>query len=398
MRPILFTLAITLTLACEARAQCCGDCDGSGTVAVNELIIGVNNALGGFTRRPCCSDCNADGQVAVNELVTAVANALSRCGEPHATPTATSESGCPFRFDTNTQGASCEFRGHFIGRDFARCPGDFPIFMSGDGRFVRFEIQSSPRVTITAETRQNGVFADPVGYTIGFDPLFHPWQSGLFELCGANGCRAEPIIPAIAIRLEILPIPFDVEGCCPVPSEQCTTTGNWRFFFAEEFVRVHGEVIPTRTPTPTLTRTPTRTFISTPAVLPTPRPTPGAEMCPVDFSTRTPYACLYRGRISTRCLEQRWMASWTSDGNQLIVVVTRGSETVYFVGDDIVATYARLRGWARDPSLSDLQPLTGDISMNFFPEALWITPTSSPFTSEGCAFTGYAGTFVDVLP
>ena len=53
---------------------------GDGTVVVNELVVGVNMALGNTPGQQCPAfDVNADGRVAVNELVAAVANALSGC-------------------------------------------------------------------------------------------------------------------------------------------------------------------------------------------------------------------------------------------------------------------------------------------------------------------------------
>jgi hypothetical protein len=64
-------------------AVCVGDCDESGSVAVNELVTGVNIALGTATVDTCPSfDANGDGVVAVNELITAVNNALEGCVIP----------------------------------------------------------------------------------------------------------------------------------------------------------------------------------------------------------------------------------------------------------------------------------------------------------------------------
>ena len=60
--------------------HCVGDCDGSGDVTVDELIRGVNIALGTMAVTECPSfDTNNDGLVTVNELIAAVNNALSGC-------------------------------------------------------------------------------------------------------------------------------------------------------------------------------------------------------------------------------------------------------------------------------------------------------------------------------
>ena len=75
-------------LAGPAGAQCVGDCNGDGSVAINELITGVNIALGSSPASACPSfDVNGDGSVAINELITGVNNALGSCTA--VTPTAT---------------------------------------------------------------------------------------------------------------------------------------------------------------------------------------------------------------------------------------------------------------------------------------------------------------------
>jgi hypothetical protein len=61
-------------------AVCVGDCDDSGTVTVDELIRGVNIALGLVPLDNCGSfDANGNGGVTVNELVQAVNAALEGC-------------------------------------------------------------------------------------------------------------------------------------------------------------------------------------------------------------------------------------------------------------------------------------------------------------------------------
>ncbi len=60
---------------------CAGDCDGSGAVAVNELIVGVNIALGTSDVGACIAiDRDGNGAVEINELIGAVNAALSGCG------------------------------------------------------------------------------------------------------------------------------------------------------------------------------------------------------------------------------------------------------------------------------------------------------------------------------
>jgi len=64
-----------------ASPGCAGDCDGNRSVAVNELIRGVNIALELQILDVCSSfDVNGNGLVGVNELIIAVNNALNGCG------------------------------------------------------------------------------------------------------------------------------------------------------------------------------------------------------------------------------------------------------------------------------------------------------------------------------
>jgi len=89
-RPLRFPLTalVLAALAGPAGAQCVGDCNGDNSVAINELIVGVNIALGSSAVSACPSfDTNGDGSVAINELILAVNNALGSCTA--VTPTAT---------------------------------------------------------------------------------------------------------------------------------------------------------------------------------------------------------------------------------------------------------------------------------------------------------------------
>jgi len=59
---------------------CAGDCNGDHEVTINELITGVNIALGSAQLTQCPSfDRNGDGEVAINELIQGVNAALGSC-------------------------------------------------------------------------------------------------------------------------------------------------------------------------------------------------------------------------------------------------------------------------------------------------------------------------------
>ena len=85
---MLRALALVLLLAPLPALACPGDCDSDGTVAINELVVGVEIALGSAGINRCAAaDGDGDGEVAIQELIAAVDAALSGC--PSATPTVT---------------------------------------------------------------------------------------------------------------------------------------------------------------------------------------------------------------------------------------------------------------------------------------------------------------------
>lgn len=69
------------TPTATAIAQICGgDCNGDRMVAINELILGANVALGSRPLSACTAfDRNRNGSVEISELITGVGNALNGC-------------------------------------------------------------------------------------------------------------------------------------------------------------------------------------------------------------------------------------------------------------------------------------------------------------------------------
>lgn len=84
---IAYSVPVSLWLA-GSTLPCTGDCDGDGTVTVDELIKGVTIALGTASLSTCSTfDGNADGSVTVDEIVAAVIHALGGCPVTPGTPT-----------------------------------------------------------------------------------------------------------------------------------------------------------------------------------------------------------------------------------------------------------------------------------------------------------------------
>jgi hypothetical protein len=60
------TVAVTALLFVPAAlmAQCCGDCNGDGTVTVDEILTSVNHALTGCSDDGICSTASCPSQLA----------------------------------------------------------------------------------------------------------------------------------------------------------------------------------------------------------------------------------------------------------------------------------------------------------------------------------------------
>jgi hypothetical protein len=92
--------ALLLAAASAAPASTCeGDCDGGGTVSIDELVTAVSIALGTATVDSCtAADRDGDGNVSIAELVAAVGAALNGCGsmpDPEALRASTAVAASP---------------------------------------------------------------------------------------------------------------------------------------------------------------------------------------------------------------------------------------------------------------------------------------------------------------
>jgi hypothetical protein len=71
---------VTFFLNSGEAPRCAGDCDADGAVGINEIITGVNIALGAVDDDSCAPlDTSGDGRVGIDELIAAVGAALNGC-------------------------------------------------------------------------------------------------------------------------------------------------------------------------------------------------------------------------------------------------------------------------------------------------------------------------------
>lgn len=74
-------IGLTLVVGkAQAQSPCLGDCDGSGSVTVDEVVTMLNIALGQASVDACTAgDGDGSGTITVDEIVTALNNALEGC-------------------------------------------------------------------------------------------------------------------------------------------------------------------------------------------------------------------------------------------------------------------------------------------------------------------------------
>jgi len=100
MRRTILLLAAAVLAAAAPTFACVGDCNDNGVVPINELVLGVNIALGSQSVAFCTAfDRNGDLAVTIDELLTGVNNALGVCVSdatptPTATPVTAAETRC----------------------------------------------------------------------------------------------------------------------------------------------------------------------------------------------------------------------------------------------------------------------------------------------------------------
>ena len=70
------------TMTPTLSTYCAGDCDGNASVAVNELVIMVNIALGRLQPSACPGLGDTEQTISVSEIVKAVTRLLRGCGAP----------------------------------------------------------------------------------------------------------------------------------------------------------------------------------------------------------------------------------------------------------------------------------------------------------------------------
>jgi len=130
----------TLPPPTRLLSVCVGDCGGSQTVAINNIITLVNIALGTAQPSACPNGVPSSSEVNVAVIIQAVNNALNGCSAATSTPTPTPQAGaaCAGKPDGTTCGAGTDSVHTLVcsGGACGQCTADTssPRFMdNGDG-------------------------------------------------------------------------------------------------------------------------------------------------------------------------------------------------------------------------------------------------------------------------
>ncbi len=199
--PLLLALAVVGQVQASPDAivsgaitdGCAGDCNGDGRVAVDELVRGVNIALGRMAIGSCESmDRNGDGHVGINELIAAVGNALHTCP-------------CPFDLldERAGQAEACVF----VGRWNSACGrADLPATFSVQPNLVGVALVpggEDPILTFFAQPT-SGREANIVGFIFGEQTE----QVGGIVRLSEDG-RRMTVAPQVLLEVVIDQCPFE---------------------------------------------------------------------------------------------------------------------------------------------------------------------------------------------
>lgn len=226
--PCVGLLIALLGAGTPATAACVGDCNSDGTVTINELITGVNIALGNAVVAACASfDVDRNGSVAVNEVIAAVSAALGMCkaDTPTPTPTATPATPTPRPSGTPPPATATRapprisgFSPHsgpigtlvtITGSDFASIPEFVPAVTMGKqgggtlgAPLARFD-GGSIAITVPAGAATGPLTATIAGHSVSTEQSFEVVPSSQFDLTAvpASGRVIRGQRAAFGIRL-----------------------------------------------------------------------------------------------------------------------------------------------------------------------------------------------------
>ncbi len=240
-----------------ARAACTGDCNGDGSVTVDEIVTMVNLALNGGTTGCTAGDSNGDGTITVDEIVTAVNNALNGCvggtcgdGAVNVAGEECDDGGTCIG-GTNagthcTAESQCQGNGVCIGGSKAEtacaaagdCPGGSCVHcvpQGGDGcaanctNETQIVVNLKPGVlngtTLTPGTSGAVVYNEVLG------PISLPFQQGTKETVVLGKDRGDGVVPAVVLATSVTFPKIDVQGlaCACVRGVAAKTCGGTLF-------------------------------------------------------------------------------------------------------------------------------------------------------------------------
>lgn len=330
MASLLFVVTVSQSQSLSAQ-DCVGDCNGDGEVVLNELIRGVNLALGGASAAPCDAfDVDGDGTVAVDELLRGVRASLGSCSA-RRTVTGTclrpGPSGLePCEAQTPVRALRCSDRSSCLGNGSTLTilasattgsEGRFSLtFRAGEAgsELLVFEAQ------VDDDTSYRAIrFA---GRGLGGEPLvLGPVSEAATRLIAQSGppsFSADEVIE-ITAAVEAATRQVDFSGLtASAAAQRATDLAGEDATVRDAITRALRTSTPTLTPTSTLTPTATRTATATRTRTPTSTPTPTGTATFAGVGRLVRVGGEFQVNVSTLSEEECPTVAMSRDGNFVV--------------------------------------------------------------------------------
>ena len=228
MPRVRLLLLFAVLLAAAPAWACPGDCDGDGTVRINELIAAVGIALGQAPAASCAAiDGDGNGEATIAELIAATNALLGGCplvtptgAPPTETPTAGPPSETPSPSPTATVNAPPAlppfvYRG-FVGQPIARPlgasdPNGDPFTCAAEPLLAGMSFADDRVLNWTPAADQLGVFAVPVSCVDEGTPPMSAVGALDFRIAPLDACSTPVCDPATGCTATVRPVE---QRCC----------------------------------------------------------------------------------------------------------------------------------------------------------------------------------------
>lgn len=241
MRLLATALLVCLAAGPLPAQSCPGDCNGNGTVSIDELVLGVRISLGDAPLAQCPAfDATPDGELRIDELIRGVGSAANGCpatptpsltATPSATPTET-----PTAVSTDTPTATPtvppvagRWREDTLGVETSTC--DDPLTTSfAEELTARGPCEQDVVSTGELAVRVSDCSGQTTDGTLDRDgtiTLAFPPDANTVEGCTVTLTTTAVIPAASSPTTARYTFAIDFSGACPLTACAITASGAW---------------------------------------------------------------------------------------------------------------------------------------------------------------------------